>query len=76
VTPDPPSTGWFVTPNAASVTWCFAGRWTGLGRNLKHLVVLLDDLHALGIGVITLREGLDWTTPRRAATGAAAGGYR
>ena len=34
-----------------------------LGRNLRHLVALLDDLHALGIGVITLREGLDWTTP-------------
>jgi DNA invertase Pin-like site-specific DNA recombinase len=34
-----------------------------LGRSLKHLVVLLDDLHALGGGFISVREGLDWTTP-------------
>ena len=34
-----------------------------LGRSLKHLVVLLDDLQALGVGFISIREGLDWTTP-------------
>lgn len=34
-----------------------------LGRSLKHLVGLLDDLHSLGVGVVTLKEGLDWTTP-------------
>jgi DNA invertase Pin-like site-specific DNA recombinase len=34
-----------------------------LGRPLKHLVALLDDLQAMGIGIISLREGLDWTTP-------------
>jgi hypothetical protein len=34
-----------------------------LGRSLKHLVGLLDDLHAMGVGIISLREGLDWTTP-------------
>jgi DNA invertase Pin-like site-specific DNA recombinase len=34
-----------------------------LGRSLKHLIVLLDDLHALGVGLISVREGLDWTTP-------------
>jgi len=34
-----------------------------LGRSLKHLVVLLDDLQALGVGFISVREGLDWTTP-------------
>jgi DNA invertase Pin-like site-specific DNA recombinase len=34
-----------------------------LGRDLQHLVGLLNDFHALGIGVISLREGLDWTTP-------------
>jgi DNA invertase Pin-like site-specific DNA recombinase len=33
-----------------------------MGRSLKHLVVLLDDLQALGVGFISLREGLDWTT--------------
>ena len=32
-----------------------------LGQNLKHLVVLLDDRQALGVEVITLREGWDWT---------------
>jgi DNA invertase Pin-like site-specific DNA recombinase len=34
-----------------------------LGRNLKHLVVLLDELQALGIGFVSLGEGLDCTTP-------------
>lgn len=34
-----------------------------LGRNLKHLITLLDDFQALGIAFISLREGLDWTTP-------------
>jgi DNA invertase Pin-like site-specific DNA recombinase len=34
-----------------------------MGRSLKHLVVLLDDLHALGVSFISVREGLDWTTP-------------
>ena len=34
-----------------------------LGRSLKHLVGLLDDLQAMGVGIISLREGLDWTTP-------------
>ena len=34
-----------------------------MGRSLKHLVVLLDDLQVLGVGFVLLREGLDWTTP-------------
>jgi DNA invertase Pin-like site-specific DNA recombinase len=34
-----------------------------LGPSLKHLVVLLDDLQAMGVGIISIREGLDWTTP-------------
>lgn len=34
-----------------------------LGRNLKHLVTLLDELQALGIGFVTLNEGIDTTTP-------------
>jgi len=34
-----------------------------LGRNLRHLVTLLDDLQALGIGFVTLGEGIDTTTP-------------
>lgn len=34
-----------------------------LGRNLKHLITLLDEFQALGIAFISLKEGLDWTTP-------------
>jgi DNA invertase Pin-like site-specific DNA recombinase len=34
-----------------------------LGRNLKHLVGLLDDLQALGIAFVSLAEGIDATTP-------------
>ena len=34
-----------------------------LGRSLKHLVVLLDDLQAIGVSFVSVREGLDWTTP-------------
>ena len=34
-----------------------------LGRNLKHLVTLLDDLHALAIAFVSLNEGIDATTP-------------
>jgi DNA invertase Pin-like site-specific DNA recombinase len=34
-----------------------------LGRNLRHLVVLLEYLQALGIGFISLGEGIDLGTP-------------
>lgn len=34
-----------------------------LGRNLRHLVVLLEELSALGVGFVSLGEGLDLTTP-------------
>jgi DNA invertase Pin-like site-specific DNA recombinase len=34
-----------------------------LGRSLKHLVTLLDDLHALGASFVSLGEGIDCTTP-------------
>ena len=34
-----------------------------LGRNLRHLILLLDDLHALNIGFVTLGEGIDTTSP-------------
>jgi DNA invertase Pin-like site-specific DNA recombinase len=34
-----------------------------LGRNLRHLVMLLDELQALGIGFVTLGEGIDTSTP-------------
>ena len=41
------------------VTWSL----DRMGRSLKHLVVLLDDLQALSVGFISVKEGLDWTTP-------------
>ena len=34
-----------------------------LGRSLKHLVVTLDELAALGIAFVSLNEGIDCTTP-------------
>jgi DNA invertase Pin-like site-specific DNA recombinase len=34
-----------------------------LGRNLKHLITLLDDLQALGIAFVSMGEGIDCTTP-------------
>jgi DNA invertase Pin-like site-specific DNA recombinase len=34
-----------------------------LGRNLKHLVTLLEDLQSLGVAFVSLGEGIDCTTP-------------
>lgn len=34
-----------------------------LGRSLKHLIVTLDELHALGVAFVSLNEGIDATTP-------------
>ena len=34
-----------------------------LGRSLKHLVLLLEELQALGIAFVSLAEGIDATTP-------------
>ena len=34
-----------------------------LGRNLRHLVTLIDELTTLGIAFVTLAEGIDATTP-------------
>lgn len=34
-----------------------------LGRNLKHLVTLLDELQILGVAFVSLAEGIDATTP-------------
>lgn len=33
-----------------------------LGRNLKHLVTLIDELQALGVAFVSLNEGIDCTT--------------
>jgi DNA invertase Pin-like site-specific DNA recombinase len=34
-----------------------------LGRDLKHLVLVLDELQALGVTFVSLGEGIDCTTP-------------
>src|SRR4051812_48512561 len=34
-----------------------------LGRSLRHLILLLDDLHATGLSFVSLSEGIDATTP-------------
>ena len=34
-----------------------------LGRNLKHLILLLEELQALGVAFVSLAEGIDATTP-------------
>jgi DNA invertase Pin-like site-specific DNA recombinase len=34
-----------------------------LGRNLRHLILLLDELTALGVAFVSLQEGIDATTP-------------
>lgn len=34
-----------------------------LGRDLRHLVTLLDELSALGISFVSLNEGIDFGTP-------------
>ena len=43
----------------AVVCW----RLDRLGRNLKHLITLLEDLQALGVAFVSLAEGIDATTP-------------
>ena len=34
-----------------------------LGRNLKHLILFLEELNALGVAFVSLAEGIDATTP-------------
>ena len=34
-----------------------------LGRNLRHLILLLNDLQAIGVDFVSLAEGIDATTP-------------
>ena len=40
----------------------YAGDWIGW-RDLKHLIMLLEDLQALGVAFVSLAEGTDATTP-------------
>ena len=34
-----------------------------LGRSLRHLILMLDELTALGVGFVSLNEGIDTSTP-------------
>jgi DNA invertase Pin-like site-specific DNA recombinase len=34
-----------------------------LGRNLRHLILLLDELTAIGVGFVSLAEAIDTSTP-------------
>lgn len=34
-----------------------------LGRNLRHLVTMLEELHQVGVAFVSLGEGIDCTTP-------------
>ena len=34
-----------------------------LGRNLRHLILLLDELTAVGVAFVSLGEGIDTATP-------------
>jgi DNA invertase Pin-like site-specific DNA recombinase len=34
-----------------------------LGRNLRHLIMLLDELYTVGVTFVSLTEGIDATTP-------------
>jgi DNA invertase Pin-like site-specific DNA recombinase len=43
----------------ALVCW----RLDRLGRNLRHLVTLIEELQSLGIAFVSLGEGIDCTTP-------------
>lgn len=43
----------------AVVCW----RLDRLGRSIKHLISLIDELQALGIAFVSLAEGIDATTP-------------
>src|SRR5438445_11546038 len=42
-----------------AVVW----RLDRLGRNLRHLITLLEEFQALGIAFVSLNEGIDATTP-------------
>ena len=48
-----------VVGSARAVCW----RLDRLGRNLRHLVVLLEELRAVGVAFVSLNEGIDATTP-------------
>ena len=59
-----------------------AWRLDRVGRNLRHLVLLLEDLQAIGVGFVSLNEGSIWgplpvasssTSSRRSVSSSGAG---
>ncbi len=50
-----------VRSGAVQVVVCW--RLDRLGRNLKHLITLLEELQSLGVAFVSLAEGIDATTP-------------
>jgi Enterobacteriaceae phage serine recombinase len=50
-------------PQRASDSLPAQARLDRLGRNLRHLITLLEELQALGIAFVSLNEGIDATTP-------------
>ena len=48
----------YVRPGDSLVVW----RLDRLGRNLKHLIEVVEDLESRGVGFITLQEGFDTST--------------
>jgi hypothetical protein len=42
---------------------CSLWRLDRLGRNLKHLITLLDEFQSIGVAFVSLAEGIDATTP-------------
>jgi hypothetical protein len=50
-------------PDAEELTFFCAGDLTGLVGTSRHLVVLLDELRAIGVDFVSLGEGIDATTP-------------
>ncbi len=61
------------------VRCCGGWRLDRVGRNLRHLIVLLDDLQSIGVGFVSLNEGIDLSIPAGTATAShsrGAGGIR
>jgi DNA invertase Pin-like site-specific DNA recombinase len=48
-------------PGGGGLVVCW--RLDRLGRNLKHLIMLLEELQGLGVAFVCLAEGTDATTP-------------
>jgi DNA invertase Pin-like site-specific DNA recombinase len=52
-----------LTPASGRFDVVVAWRLDRLGRNLRHLVTLIEELQSLGVAFVSLGEGIDCTTP-------------